>query len=146
MNVWTYWKCPSCGAIVRGDNRDCPNCATPVPAGTKYLMPDNPEVERAIKNGTVYITSHDKVQQGQAVTQVSEDKVSKEANWICDYCGYQNRAENTVCEGCGAPKEESKTVETPAISFPYTAKGRYVVFGGHDSWSKANPASMSTLQ
>ena len=37
----------------------------------------------------------------------------------------------------GSLKEESKAVETPAITFPYTAKGRYVVFGGHDSWSKA---------
>ena len=106
MNVWTYWKCPSCGAIIRGDNRDCPNCATPVPAGTKYLMPDDPEVARAIENGTAYITSHAMVE--EAVTQVSEDKKSDKANWVCDYCGYQNRFENTVCEGCGAPKEESK--------------------------------------
>ncbi|MCR5120731.1 MAG: zinc ribbon domain-containing protein [Lachnospiraceae bacterium] len=106
MNVWTYWKCPSCGAIIRGDNRDCPNCATPVPAGTKYLMPDNPEVARAIENGTAYITSHEMVQ--DAVTQVSEEKKSDKANWVCEYCGYQNRFENTVCEGCGAPKEESK--------------------------------------
>lgn len=128
MNVWTYWKCPSCGAIVRGDNRDCPNCGTPVPAGAKYLMPDNPEVERAIKNGTVYITSHEKVQQGQAVTQVSADKVSKEANWVCDYCGYQNKAENTVCDGCGAPKEESKrdyfTPEPPKPEPPKPAPVR----------------------
>lgn len=26
---------------------------------------------------------------------------------------------------------------TPEITFPYSAKGRYVVFGGHDSWSRA---------
>ncbi len=108
MNVWTYWKCPSCGAIVRGDNRDCPNCATPVPAGTKYLMPDDPEVAKAIAEGKVYITSHEKVEQGGAVAKVSEEKKSNKANWVCEYCGYQNRAESEVCEGCGAPKEESK--------------------------------------
>ncbi len=43
----------------------------------------------------------------------------------------------SMIRNSGSPKEESKTAENPAISFPYTAKGRYVVFGGHDSWSKA---------
>ena len=43
-NVWTYWKCSCCESIIRGDNRVCPGCGTPIPNGVKYLMPDNSEV------------------------------------------------------------------------------------------------------
>lgn len=37
-------------------------------------------------------------------------------------------------EEAGNGEEEEKK---PAVSFPYEAKGRYVVFGGHDSWTRA---------
>ncbi len=33
--------------------------------------------------------------------------------------------------------EEGATGSTEQISFPYTVKQRVVIFGGHDSWSKA---------
>ena len=31
---------------------------------------------------------------------------------------------------------DSEKKQIPEVSFPYSAKGRYVVFGGHDSWLK----------
>ncbi len=35
------------------------------------------------------------------------------------------------------PNGEKADKKQPDISYPYTAKGRYVVFGGHDSWARA---------
>jgi glutathione peroxidase len=60
--VWTYWECQSCGSILRGDIRTCPNCGAPVANTTKYLMPDNPKVIDAIASDkiiTSYSTSTD---------------------------------------------------------------------------------------
>lgn len=34
-------------------------------------------------------------------------------------------------------EEETEEVSDPAVSFPYVTKKRTVVFGGHDTWSKA---------
>ena len=113
MNVWTYWKCPACHAIIRGDSRTCPSCGTPIPEGTKYLMPDNPEVVSAVQNGTVLIQEQAEQQtvtdeKGIKAEVVSDELKSDKPNWNCPYCGYQNRFENTVCESCGAGKEESE--------------------------------------
>ena len=33
--------------------------------------------------------------------------------------------------------EDNEETKSPQITFPYSAKGRYVVFGGHNTWSKA---------
>lgn len=108
MNVWTYWKCSSCGSIIRGDSRECPNCGTPIPSGVKYLMPDNPEVVSAIQNGTVLIKGEKHVDEKGIVAEVvSKEQESDKPNWNCVYCGFQNRFEDTTCQGCGAGKEES---------------------------------------
>jgi len=34
------------------------------------------------------------------------------------------------------PEEKKTTASLPDVSFPYNTVKRYVVFGGHDSWSK----------
>ncbi|MBO4389931.1 MAG: hypothetical protein J5825_03635, partial [Lachnospiraceae bacterium] len=73
MNVWGYWKCESCGTVNRGDVKHCPNCAAPIPPGTKFFIDPN------------------------QIEQVSKDQESKEANWICEYCNAQNSAADQVC-------------------------------------------------
>ena len=104
-NVWTYWKCTSCGSIIRGDCRECPNCGTPIPAGVRYLMPDDPEVAEAVANGTVLTKERETVT--EAITEVTREEEREKPNWVCDYCGFQNRYEVLLCEGCGARKEEA---------------------------------------
>ncbi len=98
-NVWGYWECPQCKTIIRGDNRNCPNCGSPIPNGQKYLPPDHPKVREAIG-------------QGRAVDEykeyVPDNEVSFEPNWTCGYCGYQNRHEDKLCKGCGSPRYESE--------------------------------------
>ena len=109
-NVWSYWKCPSCNKIIRGDLRSCTACGTPIPAGVKYLMPNHPEVMDAMRKGVIITeASNTKIdEKGIKSEIVPPDKVSKRANWICSYCNCQNTAENIVCERCGAGKEESE--------------------------------------
>ena len=109
-NVWSYWKCPSCNKIIRGDLRTCVACGTPIPAGIKYLMPNHPEVIDAMSKGKIITeASNTKIdKKGIKSEIVPSDKVSKRANWICSYCNCQNAAENIACERCGAGKEESE--------------------------------------
>ena len=51
--VYSYWKCPSCQNIIRGDCRECPSCGKPIPSDVKYKMPDDPEVISALAKGTI---------------------------------------------------------------------------------------------
>lgn len=109
MNVWTYWKCSSCRSIIRGDSRECPNCGTPIPNNVKYLMPDNPEIQQAIRNGTILVNISSTItdEKGNITEVVSKEEERFNPNWNCHYCGYQNKDENLTCEGCGALKSES---------------------------------------
>lgn len=117
MKVWTYWKCNCCNNIIRGDSRTCPACGQPIPDNVKYIMPDDPAAIEAVENGTVLIGNENsssvkstvKFTDENGVTSdvVPEELESDKPNWNCNYCGYQNRFENTECEGCGAGKEEA---------------------------------------
>ena len=82
--VMGYWDCPSCGSTgIPGTTYDCPNCGRQRGKETKFYM----------KSGKVeYVPGHKVVG----------------ADWYCEYCGALNTAGKTVCENCGAPKEESK--------------------------------------
>ncbi len=81
-----YWDCCSCGTKkIRGTEGNCPNCGTPKGNVKCYLDTQHKE----------YL----------------DEKTSKHygngANWICPYCGNQNRYYSTNCRGCGALKTES---------------------------------------
>lgn len=115
--VYSYWKCPSCQNIIRGDCRECPSCGKPIPSDVKYKMPDDPEVISALAKGTI-LTSASAVtrnversidEKGIISEIVPEELVSEKPNWNCIYCGYQNRFEDTTCQSCGAGKEEAET-------------------------------------
>jgi len=106
VNVWTYWKCTYCLSINRGDNRKCQCCGCSIPIGIKYLMPDNPEVVEAVKNGTVFIKPNLPVTEVEVV--VPENEVNNEPNWICEHCGSQNKCDIKTCESCGASKKQAK--------------------------------------
>ena len=108
--VWTYWRCESCGSIIRGDCRSCPNCSEPIPNGVKYLMPNNPIVRKAIADGTIKTNANIHVDEKGIVAEVvAKEEERTEANWNCPFCGYQNFATDIVCKGCGAGKESSTT-------------------------------------
>ena len=115
MKVYTYWKCSKCNGIVRGDNRNCPACGNPIEEGTEYLMPNNPIVIEAVNNNAVLIGDNTRQleknidENGITSDIVPEELESDKPNWNCIYCGYQNKAENSTCESCGAGKEEAKT-------------------------------------
>ena len=123
MNVWTYWRCPSCRNIIREDNKSCPCCGAPIPNGVKYMMPDNPEVISAMDRGEIITGEEDYKKEVSSVGIVEEivpeELESDKPNWNCIYCGYQNAYENTSCVNCGAGKEEA---EEDYFGFPLAAK------------------------
>ena len=102
---YSYWECRSCGALLRGDVRECPNCATPIPNGVKYLMPDDPKVVAAMKDGTIVTSGKVHISDKGIITEYAkEGDTDTRPNWLCEMCGFQNRADKDECEGCGAPK------------------------------------------
>jgi hypothetical protein len=110
--VYSYWKCTSCDSINRGDNRECLSCGCPIPAGVKYMMPDDSRVIEARNNGTILeknTLSKNIDEKGIVSDIVPEKDIQKGPNWNCAFCGYQNRFSDSTCVGCGAGKEESKS-------------------------------------
>ena len=108
MNVWTYWGCKSCGSIVSGKVRSCPNCGAPIPNDVKYMMPDDGRVAKAKAEGKVFdFGDIFEDENGIKSEAVSKGEERTAPNWECDYCGYQNFAEDEYCKGCGHPKDEN---------------------------------------
>lgn len=117
MHVYSYWKCNSCDSIIRGDNRSCPNCGTPIPNNVKYMMPDNPTIVEAMKAGTI-LTGDKKIHTDEKGirSEIVETKDERNLpNWKCHYCGYQNFAEDTSCRGCGAAKSNDTYYEKISV-------------------------------
>lgn len=104
--VWSYWECPNCQSIVRGDCRTCPNCSRNIPDSVKYLMPDNAKVMAAVDAGTVLTADNQTVKNVEEA--VPEELASDKPNWICEYCNSQNKWGTQICESCGSPKSEAK--------------------------------------
>ena len=98
--VYSYWKCSSCNKINRGDVRIC-SCGSRIPNGVKYLMPDNPIVQKAIANGTINVENGHIDEKG-IVSDIAKVQSKGKPNWDCAYCGYQNKYEDINCIGCGA--------------------------------------------
>lgn len=81
-----YWDCSSCGTTgISGDVRNCPGCGKPRGDDVKFYMKD--------KN---YLSDEE------------AEKVSREADWYCSYCGALNPADAEKCKGCGAAKADSE--------------------------------------
>lgn len=80
-NVWGYWKCPSCGRVLRADKKYCTSCGNPADKDVKFLPPDPDNVEY--------------------VDALLENDVE---NWICDYCNGQNSSKDIYCGSCGASR------------------------------------------
>ncbi len=107
MEVYTYWRCPYCKGIVHGKERSCPNCGSAIPNNVKYMMPDNPEVMRAIKNGEILMRDEAhtlRTEEGYVAEIVDKEDENEDPNWLCEFCGYQNPSDATSCKGCGAPR------------------------------------------
>lgn len=76
-----YWDCSSCGKKgIRGSVRECPGCGKPRSEDVQFYLKE-------------YGKEH----------AVSED-ISKEADWLCEYCMSYNPAHESKCISCGADK------------------------------------------
>ena len=81
------WDCSYCGTKgIRGNKRECPNCGRPRGEDVKFYV-DDPK---------------DYVPEDEAT------KISKEPDWMCEFCGSYNSAKLTKCMSCGAERGKSK--------------------------------------
>lgn len=116
------WDCPACGHKGNiGYETSCSQCGSPRGKNVKFYLPDESE-EVA-----------DEQQLAQARAGV---------DWICDYCGADNKAADAQCRSCSNPRTETDInrqtreirfdAEPPApkpVAQPKFNKG-YYVFGG----------------
>jgi len=78
------WDCQFCDTKgIRGSIRECPGCGKPRGDNVKFYLPGD------------Y-----KSQEGVELTE--EEKLP---DWQCEYCGSYNKATNTKCYRCEAPRE-----------------------------------------
>lgn len=83
-HVWGFWDCPYCdNKHIRGDNDCCPDCGHRRSADVKFYLDKN------------------------NIFEVSQDKKSDKANWICSFCGNQNSDNELSCLSCGASKNSA---------------------------------------
>ena len=77
------WDCPYCSAKgIGGSKRECPNCGKPRGEETRFYMPNE-------------------------ITYVSEEeaeKINRNPNWLCDFCGSLNSDSDKTCKSCGSTR------------------------------------------
>lgn len=81
------WDCPFCdNKRIRAGQKTCPNCGHPQDESTKFHMP----------NAVEY------------VPEEKAEKISRNPDWQCSFCGSLNSNNLDSCANCGATKEESE--------------------------------------
>ena len=149
MKVWTYWECPYCNSMIQGKHRDCPNCGSPIPNDVKYLMPDNPKVIKALKDGTVILNGETNTDEKGIVSEIVKPEEEREKpNWLCPACGCQNFDDDDICKGCGHPRgsktyfgeswdyDEPRQSETPDDTVGYCEADTECVKEFHENYDK----------
>ncbi|NTW49381.1 MAG: hypothetical protein HGB19_06575, partial [Chlorobiales bacterium] len=81
------WDCQVCDHKgILGPETHCPQCGAPRGKNVKFYLPDDSEA-------------------------VQDEATLKEAkagvDWICDYCGADNKAANTQCRSCGNARTQT---------------------------------------
>ena len=78
------WDCSYCGTKgILGRNRECPNCGRPRGEDVKFYMSDSKDY----------------------VPDEEAKNISREPDWMCEYCGCYNSAKEHKCISCGAERE-----------------------------------------
>ena len=81
------WDCPFSGNKRNRDGqKTCRDCGHPQDENTKFYMPDE------IKY----------------VSEEEAEKISRNPDWQCSFCGSLNSDDLNVCKNCGATKEDSE--------------------------------------
>ena len=81
------WDCPFCdNKRIRAGQKTCSNCGHPQDESTKFYMPDAVEY----------------------VHEEKAEKISRNHDWQCSFCGSLNGDNLDSCANCGATKEESE--------------------------------------
>ena len=83
------WDCEFCGQkAIRARFSVCPGCGSPRGASTLFYLPTD--------------------QEAFVLSRQEAAKTSNAPDWLCDYCGSLNSADETSCRGCGSPRKESR--------------------------------------
>jgi hypothetical protein len=80
------WDCSYCGHIGNlGPSTKCENCGATRPPKVKFYLPENAKV----------VTNEDEIRKAKAG-----------ADWVCSFCGTQNKITDGTCYSCGNDRQE----------------------------------------
>ena len=85
------WDCTTCGRTRnRGPEKYCAGCGHPRGTEIEIYLPEDAE---------------------EVTDEAALERALAGADWCCDHCGGDNRADADFCTGCGAPGEGAATRE-----------------------------------
>ena len=77
------WDCSSCDTKgILGRYRECPNCGKPRGEDVKFYLPDKKDY----------------------VPEEQAEKINRNPNWLCEFCGSYNSDDLDRCKSCGAER------------------------------------------
>lgn len=96
------WDCTTCGSVGNlGHDRICPNCGNPRSEGVRFYLPeDEPTIQDPAR-----------LKAAQAG-----------ADWLCEYCGSSNAAQDAACNQCGAAKGAARSQQAPTFAVDQTPR------------------------
>ena len=81
------WECSSCHHVNKGRHTQCQSCGSPKEADEKDIMPGD-------STKVASVTDAERLREANAG-----------ANWVCEYCGSQERNLNGSCRNCAGKKD-----------------------------------------
>lgn len=82
------WDCSYCKTKgILGRYRECPNCGRPRGEDVIFYMPECKDY----------------------VSDEENKKISREPDWLCEFCGSYNSDKDNKCKSCGAERESNNT-------------------------------------
>jgi len=108
------WKCEFCGGVNLGRDMKCTACGAVRGEHVEFFLDED----------------------AQEVTDEGLKNIAEGgADWHCDYCGTDNRADAPVCKQCAAPREGMKSREESIVA----GSGSGSAGGGSGSLSSPPP-------
>jgi hypothetical protein len=105
------WRCPACREVNLGRHLHCQSCGFKADESVEYFLDENPS---EVSGAELLSVAHEA------------------ENWICSHCQGHNRANFTVCSGCGNARDFGDTNLISEVRDDFT------------NWSERKPPNAAT--
>lgn len=146
------WTCEGCYCSNKGTDSTCPACNTPK---DKNAVNEKPKpvaqaatpkftfgnLSAAIQNATTTKTNTTTTTTTTTEKGFGDQFKPKAGAWTCEGCYCSNKATDTICPACNAPKDKNATSEPAKAATPITSKFSFGNLNAATTKSTANAAA-----